>query len=235
MRRKSRFTIYHGLAVSLALHSVLALPFVLEDLLTSPAESSPLVLDLQGAIADVQTEKQVAQEPSAEAAQTAQAAPVPEQAQKPEAAPPEPEPPPPQPDPEPEPVPQPETKPAPPQPQPAAAAPSVEQKPQEAQTLRNKLEEEERIREYARALSRKVRANLVQPDTGRNASAVVSFVVLANGQLRPDSVKIITSSGQAKLDASAVKTVRASAPFSAPPKELSVAITVDFGPQKAAP
>jgi protein TonB len=42
-------------------------------------------------------------------------------------------------------------------------------------------------------------------------------------------LKIVESSGQPKLDASALKTIRASAPFAPPPKEMTVAIAVAFG------
>jgi protein TonB len=57
----------------------------------------------------------------------------------------------------------------------------------------------------------------------------VSFTILPSGQIRPESVKIITSNGQPKLDASALKTIRASVPFDPPPKEMTVAIAVAFG------
>jgi periplasmic protein TonB len=76
-----------------------------------------------------------------------------------------------------------------------------------------------------------VRANLVQPDTGKRSSAVVAFTVLADGQIRQESLKVIASSGQSKLDQTAVKTVRTSVPFEPPPKEITVALTVDFGPK----
>jgi protein TonB len=60
-------------------------------------------------------------------------------------------------------------------------------------------------------------------------AATVSFTLLANGQIRPDSLKIVESSSQPKLDASALETVRSSVPFESPPKEMTVAIAVVFG------
>ncbi len=57
---------------------------------------------------------------------------------------------------------------------------------------------------------------------------MVAFTVLVSGQIRPGSLKIAESSGQAALDASALKTIRASAPFDPAPRELNLAITVDF-------
>jgi protein TonB len=78
-----------------------------------------------------------------------------------------------------------------------------------------------------------VQAHLVYPDDGRRAglqgTATVSFAVLRNGQIRPETLKIVTSSGQPRLDASALKTIRASIPFDPAPKEMTVAIAVDFG------
>jgi protein TonB len=73
---------------------------------------------------------------------------------------------------------------------------------------------------------------LVYPDEGRNAglhgTTTISSTVLDNGQIRPESLKIVASSGQAPLDASALKTIRASIPFAPPPREMTVAIAVSF-------
>lgn len=81
---------------------------------------------------------------------------------------------------------------------------------------------------YAKALAKKVRGNLVYPDEGRRSTAIVSFTIMADGKIRDDTLKIVESSGQAKLDASALKTIRASVPFDPPPKEITIAITIDF-------
>jgi hypothetical protein len=49
---------------------------------------------------------------------------------------------------------------------------------------------------------------------------------------RPESLKIVAGSGQAKLDESALKTIRASVPFDPPPREMTVAIAVAFGQKR---
>jgi periplasmic protein TonB len=82
-------------------------------------------------------------------------------------------------------------------------------------------------------LSKKVQDHLVYPDDGRQAqlqgTATVSFAILRSGQIRPETLKIVTSSGQPRLDTSALKTIRASIPFDPAPKEMTVVIAVDFG------
>jgi periplasmic protein TonB len=62
MSRKSKFTLWHGLGASLAFHSALGLPFVLYPLAEPPDEPPTLVIELQGAIAESQTEQKVQQE-----------------------------------------------------------------------------------------------------------------------------------------------------------------------------
>jgi protein TonB len=91
----------------------------------------------------------------------------------------------------------------------------------------------DKLRDYVKGLTKKVQANLVYPDDARQGqlkgTARVSFTILSNGQVQPESLKIITSSGQSKLDASALKTIRASVPFAQPPEQMTVAIAVGFG------
>ena len=98
-----------------------------------------------------------------------------------------------------------------------------------------RLTEAEIINNYARLLSKKIQANLAYPDDARQAGLVgttrVSFTVLPSGQIRPDSLRVVTTSGQAKLDASALATIRASLPFDPAPKEMTVAIAIAFGPK----
>ena len=78
--RKLRFTIYHGLAASIAIHSALGLPVVLYALAPPPEESPTLVVELQGLVAETQSEEKVLQEtkgqPQAEAAKPAESPPV---------------------------------------------------------------------------------------------------------------------------------------------------------------
>jgi protein TonB len=234
MSRRLKFTIYHGLFASLALHSALSLPFVVYSLAAPPEEPPTLVIDLQGVVADSQTEQKVVQETKGEA-KPDETAP----AKREEATP--------------TPTPPSEVKPTevaaddtelatPPPPQPAPAQPQAEtksgsagaittpgvQEQQKAQTIKA-----DPLKDYFKLLSKKVQANLVYPDEGRRAglqgTATVSFRILQSGQIRPETLKIVTSSGQPQLDANALKTIRSSAPFDPPPKEITVVIGVRFG------
>jgi protein TonB len=236
---RPRFTIYHGFAASLALHAAVALPFVLYALAPSPEEPPTLVVELQGVVAENQSEEKVLQETKGEAKPDTPDVEKPAQAPPATTAPPD-DPPPDETKDENEgmqPPPKAEANPL------AAKAQSgnagannisgVEER-QNAQTIKTEREEEiDRLNRYVKLLTKKVMVNLVYPDEGRQArlqgAATVSFTILPSGQIRPESVKIITSSGQPKLDASALKTVRASVPFDPPPKEMTIAIGVAFG------
>jgi protein TonB len=236
MKRRLRFTIYHGFAASLALHSALALPFAVHSWALAPEEPPTLVIDLQGVVADNQAVQKVLQEtkgeakpdeaniasPPAEAATTSEAQPREVTADEAEAA-------------------------TPPAPMPVPSPPKVEQKSvavgtnniagveeqQKAETVKTDPQEIDPFADYVKLLTKKVQANLVYPDQARRAGlqgiATVSFAILNDGQIRPETLKIIESSGQPKLDASALKTIRASVPFAPPPKEMTVAIAVAFG------
>jgi protein TonB len=109
---------------------------------------------------------------------------------------------------------------------------------QNAQTIKTDRDiEADRLREYVKLLTKKVQANLVYPEEGRKAglqgTATVSFTILQTGQISPETLKVVTGSGQPKLDASALATVRASAPFEPPPKEMTVAVAVGFGRKRS--
>jgi protein TonB len=230
------FTIYHGLAASIVLHSALALPFVVHAFASPPEEPPTLVIELQGVVADSQTEQKVAQETKGEAkaeeavapavAETSVTQPIASEVKPMEVAADDTgtEPPPPEPVPTPSP---PQAKPS-----PGSAgssnSPGVAQ-PQNAQMIRP---DREAIKEYVKLLTKKVQANLVYPEEGRRAglqgTATVSFTILSDGQIRPETLKIVQSSGQPRLDAGALKTIRASVPFAPPPKEMTVAIAVAF-------
>jgi periplasmic protein TonB len=237
MIRTSMFTIWHGLAASLAFHSVLGLPFVLYALAEPPEEAPTLVIELQGAVADSQTEQKIQQEIRGRAEQEKA-----EPGKSAAAAPAEPADDPPIDDKD-------ATMPSPAPEQPKQTAePSAEAKSgsaglnnitgaeehQTAQTIRTDRETEiDQLREYVKRLTKKVQAHLVYPDDGRQAglhgTATVSFAILRTGQIRPETLKIVASSGQPRLDASALRTIRASIPFDPAPKEMTVAIAVDFG------
>jgi protein TonB len=237
MNRTSKFTLWHGLVVSLAFHSALGLPFVLHALAEPPEEPPTLVIELQGALAESQTEQKIQKETKGDAepqkVETAKPAEAPtaratddppvddKDASMPSPTPAEPK----------------QTLEAPAQARSWGAGSqnvSGAEERQAAQTIKTDRETEiERLREYVKLLSKKVQANLVYPDEGRQAglqgAATVSFTILPTGQVRTETLKIVASSGQPKLDASALKTIRASTPFDRAPKEMTVAITVAFG------
>jgi periplasmic protein TonB len=235
---RSRFTIHHGFAVSLALHAALVLPFVLYALAAPPEEPASLVVELQGVVADSQSEEKIVQETKGEAKRDQQDAA--EQAQSPAATPPPP-------DDQPTDVKEDETEAPPPPPDPQASRPGAAARSgvagandisgvaerQNAQTIKERDEEIDRLNRYVKLLTKKVMVNLVYPDEGRRGrlqgAATVSFTILPSGEIRPESLKIVASSGQPKLDESALKTVRSSVPFDPPPQEMTVAIAVAFG------
>lgn len=89
------------------------------------------------------------------------------------------------------------------------------------------------LRDYVKGLSRKVQENLVYPPSGRKAglrgTARVAFALEADGTIRPDSLRIAESSGQPALDAAALRTITASAPFAPPPRPIAISIAVTYG------
>jgi periplasmic protein TonB len=206
---------------------------------SAPDDDPTLVIDLNGVIADTQAEQKVVEETKGEVtpqatptAATAQAVASAEQPMAAEAE-------------SPAPAqsmqaltpPRPETKSADARANSADAGANnvrgaIEQ--QNPQTIKADHETEaDPFQAYVKLLAKKIEANLVYPDAGREAglqgTAVVSFTILGNGQIRPETLKVIDSSGQPKLDASALKTIRACVPFAPPPRETTVAIAVGFG------
>ncbi|WOJ89957.1 energy transducer TonB [Methylocapsa polymorpha] len=241
MMQKLRFTIYHGLAASAALHSALALPLVLRLPSEAPDEAPTLMIELQGVVADTQSEERILQETKGQAQED-----EPELAESAPAQPPASET---QPMPSgvegaesPTAQPQPEEAPTPRLAAPKKETPSTAvgsenvkggAESEKAQTIKLSQEEISRLKEYVKLLTKRVQAHLVYPDEGRRdrlqGTAKVSFRILSNGQISATSLKVVESSGQPELDASALQTVRSSIPFAPPPKEMTVAIAVAFG------
>lgn len=231
--RRPKFTIYHGFAASFALHSALVIPFALLGLASQPEEQPVLVIELQGIVAESQTEQKVEEQTKSKASQedvsrsaaasSAAAAAANERpmddaarAENQTATPPS----------------APATAPT------SGSAGSDNMRGVEEWQVARRLEQDretevERLKEYVKLLTKKIQANLVYPEEGRRSgmqgTATVSFAILRTGQIRPETVKIVASSGQQKLDASALKTVHASTPFAPPPREMTVAIAVAFG------
>lgn len=236
--RTSKFTLWHGLAASLAFHSLLGLPFVLYALAEPPEEAPTLVIELQGAVADNQTEQKIQQETKGSTEKETAEPAKPAEAPAPEA---------PKDDPPVEDKDATLTAPA-PEPPKQTSKPPAEAKSgnagannvagaeerQTAQRIRTDRETEiEQLREYVKLLSKRVQSHLVYPDEGRQAglqgTATVSFAILRSGQIRSETLKVVTSSGQPKLDASALKTIHASVPFDPAPKDMTIVIAVEFG------
>ena len=226
MKRRVRFTIVHGFVVSLALHSAVAVPFVAGRFVPKPDEPPTLVIDLRGLEADDQTEQQVLEQVkgAADPKKTVQN-PTPVQDQPP------PEPPPPE---KQEAAEDPVVTPPTPPPQevsPGKDKQNVKGTTQDATAQTVKTEPQPDLSEYFKLLTKKIKENMGHPENGRRASAMVSFTIMTDGTIRADTLKIAESSGQARLDASALQTVRASAPFDRPPQELHVNLFVDFDPK----
>lgn len=60
--RRLKFTIYHGFAVSFALHSAAALPFMIQSFLMPVEENAPLIVEYQGIAAEIQTDQKIQQQ-----------------------------------------------------------------------------------------------------------------------------------------------------------------------------
>lgn len=219
MSRTFRFTIWHGVIASLVLHSALAAPLVVHTF-APPLEDVPLVIELQGVEANRQTEEKVAQQSPEQQQNRPQAAPTPPR----EAPPPEPE--------------EDAAKPREQQPQVAQQQPVPPQvrqveNPDEDKAQRLKTEREleaERLRDYVKRLAKKVKANLIYPEgaTKLTGTPRVSLSLTADGHIRAGTLVIAESSGKPKLDASALATVRACAPFEPPPREMNVSFRVGY-------
>jgi periplasmic protein TonB len=236
MKRRIRLTLFHGLLASFVLHSAIATPFVLHGLETPPDDDSSLVIELQAPVAERQVEQQTVMQTKGEAAPVDT---------KPPATP---EPSPPveqteqmpvtndgtQPPMTPTPAPVTPTEASPPVPKAnagdsAQSSKGAAQQQQDASTI---VSERVLLELYVKTLAKNVQNNVAYPDEARreglHGTAEVSFTIMADGLIRADTLKIIDSSGQPKLDAAALKTIRESAPFPPPPKELTISIALDF-------
>jgi len=88
------------------------------------------------------------------------------------------------------------------------------------------------ITAYVSQLTKQVNAHLIYPNEvkkkGFEGTAWISFIVTASGDLKPNTLTIRKSSGYAALDANALKTITAIAPFQRPPHELTISLGIDF-------
>ncbi len=238
-------TLFSAFVISILAHSTVVLPYFVYGWTMTPQEDSQVVLDLEGVVTDDQQVAQTLQEtrgkPKEEETheqprETKEASP----AQAPSETQPldtaddgqEEQQPPPQPmqKPSAEPTQTPTTT------ETQSAAPganntvSPDQNQRDSQTIKVEQEEEfNRLREYVKLITKKLQSKLEDLGEGRKATARVSFYLQSDGQIRPDSLKVVQSSGQSKLDASALWTVKESVPFDPPPRAMTIAIPFDFG------
>src|SRR5215469_5087682 len=88
------------------------------------------------------------------------------------------------------------------------------------------------ISSYVAQLTKQVNAHLIYPNEVKRKRlegiSWVSFVVMESGEIKPNTLTIKKSSGYAALDANALKTITATAPFQRPPRELTVSFAIDF-------
>lgn len=226
--KRSNVTIGHALAVSFGLHAALGVPFFLGGWKAPAEDSSILVIEFKGVVG----ESQLAEKSGGDGnpAEGDSGAPAPLSSSTP---PPAPE----------------ETlqetasaSSAEAQSRPqtvsssagAAAVPDADRR-QDAQTIdRERAAELERIQDYTKALFKRVQDRLVYPPEARRAglrgTTTVSFTTLPTGYIRKETLKVAVSSGQPKLDASALKTLLACTPFEPPPpREMTTTISIVFG------
>ncbi|WP_210252815.1 TonB family protein [Methylosinus sp. Ce-a6] len=230
--RRPRVTIYHGFAASLALHALLSLPYMFSRIEPDEDDRSTLVFEMDGLVSDEQADEKVQKDTAGHTQQDTQSAvraqPTPPSEQKPQA-----------------------DVGAPLQTNSVIASAKAFVKPesggstqvngadrqQAARTIaQREVSEETLLRAYCRQVSKKVHARLIYPEEGRRSAwrgaAKVSFFIEATGQIRADSIKLVSSSGQPRLDAAAMQTVRASAPLAPPPRPMTFAIDVGFDPER---
>lgn len=104
---------------------------------------------------------------------------------------------------------------------------------QHAQIIQRRTDAEMNVlKAYIRNLSKKIQTKLLYPKEARHSGlqgvTTVSFRIKGDGSMHPDSLKVVASSGRAELDISALDTVRACAPFSAPPRDVTVTMAVTY-------
>ncbi|MDR1873168.1 MAG: energy transducer TonB [Deltaproteobacteria bacterium] len=226
-----------GMFISFVIHGLaLGAIFYYQNVLTSyqPANVVSLQIDLFGLIGDLQVEGREGDVPEIE----------------------EPEPPPeplpviPEPEPEPEPIepapvppeavlvpeePKPEPKPV-PQPRPVRKPPpkpkNTGEERRAQRTTKRDNSDATVMRQYMRELARLVRSKMVYPTEakfkGESGEAKVAFIIMENGQLKPQSVKISKSSGFASIDRAALRAVESVGVFPKPPHVIDAVISLDF-------
>ncbi|MDR1576862.1 MAG: energy transducer TonB [Deltaproteobacteria bacterium] len=87
-------------------------------------------------------------------------------------------------------------------------------------------------RQYLAELSRHLNRNLVYPEEAKRYMMVgqptIAFTIATSGALLRGSVQVVKSSGYEILDRYAIMAVEKTAPFSKPPKEMKMTVTMNF-------
>jgi protein TonB len=248
MKRKWTFTLFHGFVASISIHALLGAPFI-ASVVAAPPEEPPLVIELQGVADDSLDIAEV--KPSdieQKRGDTREARPaMPSQDARPQQTTPSDE----QPMdiaageeathnlPQPAPTRPAKTIEAPPPAPEMKAAPddnnikgANEYVPPTRKLVQVQITEDE----WARLVEKKIRVNLHVPEAVnrayRRGVTTVSFVVLTDGRIGPDTLKVVKSSGYAMIDRSALDIVRASAPFAQPPQEITYQISIAIAPER---
>jgi periplasmic protein TonB len=248
MSQERKFTIWHGLGASVAVHLVLGLPFVVR-VIAAPPEEPQLLIDLQGVVPDSEDLAEVKQaevdqkkgalqqprpnapnpvkEPSPQETVSTDEPPM-EAAANNEAM-----------HDQSQPAPTPPTKTVeapPPAPDTKAAPDDNNVKGATDYVPRSRKVTEMTDQDYGALVLKKVYDSRVVPGETKRGRLYgvtkVTFVILNNGDIRPETLKAVKSSGQPVLDAAALNAVRASVPFVPPPKEMTVTFDVAFGPRR---
>jgi TonB family protein len=88
------------------------------------------------------------------------------------------------------------------------------------------------LKRYLGMLKRKIAMHLVYPEdakkSGYEGMTVIKFRLAEDGSIQPGSLIVVRGSGQAALDANALKAARDSAPFERPARSMEVAVDVGF-------
>ena len=123
-------------------------------------------------------------------------------------------------------------------PVPPAATAAAESTPgadadRQAHALAREKADAAKLEAYVKGLTQRVQRNLLYPAAGRKTglkgTARVAFTLGLDGRILPGSLRIAESSGQEALDDSALRTIRESAPFDAPPQSMMIVISLNYG------
>lgn len=119
-----------------------------------------------------------------------------------------------------------------PDPSPVVAVADEAVERQRQQSIAHEKQDADKTREYLARLGKRLQANLVYPKEMRKSGiegiSTITFTIMESGDIRGNSLRVKKSSGYSELDANALKSALASAPFEKPPKELNVSIAVAF-------